>query len=250
MSSRSTPPTVSKIVTQDIPVSSQFVMYLLGITVLSLALLGILSDVVKILDLDSPTAEWFTGLFDLDGEGNIPAFYSSFMLLDCAGLLGLIAATQKQSRDFRQWRFLAFVFLYLAADELLSIHEIFIIPDLRDALHLPAAFDHIWVIPGTILVGLLVFKYLGFLRRLPQETSRLFILAGLIYVGGALGMEFLSDVWLPFPREDIFAWQFLTAIYAVIIEEVLEMLGLLVFIYALLKYLKRLETRLRLNFHF
>lgn len=249
MSSRLTPQAES-VVTQKVLVSRSWLVGLLGITVVFLSIMGVLSEGVKLLDLESPTATWFYTLFDLDGEGNVPAFYSSFSLLLCAGLLRIIALSQTQHWYLRQWRFLSYLFLYLAADELLSIHEILIIPDLRDALGLPQNFDHIWVIPGAILVSLFVIRYRHFLRRLPSATSRLFVLAGAIYIGGALGIEFLSDIWTPFPQNDSLVWQLANGMYDVVLEEVLEMTGILVFIYALLSYLRRIQARFQLSFDF
>lgn len=55
-------------------------------------------------------------LFDLTGEGNIPTWYSSFILLLCALFLAIIGHAKKGHHDLyaRHWQVLALIFLYLA----------------------------------------------------------------------------------------------------------------------------------------
>ena len=83
--------------------------------------------------------------------------------------------------------------------------------------------------------------------QLPSPIRRLFILAGLIYLSGAIGMEtvaghFVVPVW---------GDQGMKYVFCAAIEEFLEMIGIVVFMYALLTYLVqgRREVALALELH-
>ena len=173
-------------------------------------------------------------LFDVDKEGNIPSTYSSFALLFCCILLAIIAIIKHKQGDRYafQWKCLSLIFLYLSVDEAASIHELAIDP-LRQALNLGGIFYFAWVIPGAILVGIFVLAYLKFLMSLPAKTRNLFIIAGLTFVGGALGIELVGGAYADAYEQTKLAYSIITTI-----EEGLEMLGILVFIYALLDYIE------------
>ena len=177
--------------------------------------------------------EW-TNLFNLDKELNYPTWYQSFTLLFCAILLAIIAAAKKVDSDryFGHWKALSFIFLFLALDETISIHEILIIPDLRSVLHLGGIFYYIWVIPGAIFVLIFAKSYLNFLTNLPRKSRCLFFLSGLIYVGGALGMEMIGGYYA-----DLYGQRNLGYALITNAEEFLEMMGIVIFSYALMSYM-------------
>ncbi|MGI0486151.1 hypothetical protein ACN4EK_11985 [Pantanalinema rosaneae CENA516] len=219
------------------------VMRILITIVLCLIVAGILSSTFRILQYPFPASKWFHKMFDLDSEYNIPAWYASFSLLFCAGLLAVVTAIKKGDRYHSYWKVLAFIFLFLGLDEVFSFHEALIIPSLRKSLQLNSFFYHTWVIPAIVLVGFFLFKYWKFVLHLPQRTRNLMIFAGGIYITGALGIEMVSGA----VREAYGRWNVLTQ--AVIIsEETLEKVGILIFIYALLTYLVKLTDRLTINF--
>ncbi|NES81321.1 MAG: hypothetical protein F6K10_07860 [Moorea sp. SIO2B7] len=179
--------------------------------------------------------EDWTNIINLDRELNLPTWYSSFTLAFCAILLAVIAAGKKAENDrfFRQWKILSTIFWILAIDELVSLHEILIIPDLADALHLPGFLYQIWVIPGMIIVLIFILKYVRFRAHLPKRTRYHFTLAAILYIGGALGMEMLGGHYA-----EIEGQQHLTYTLIATAEEVMEMMGIIVFMYGLLNYLK------------
>ena len=209
-----------------------------------LIILGIVAEVLRELDLlgsKRSSARWFYNLFDLDGEWNIPALYSTIAILFCAILLAFITEYKKDNKDryAKKWHFLSLIFCYLAADELLSIHEIFISPQLQEFLLLPDRFDNIWVIPFSSLLILFLYKYQNFIKHLPSQIKIIFLTAGSIYVAGAIGIEFLADM-------DI--WEKVVGGYHIVVEESLEIIGILVFIYGLLKYLQQLDVQFQMGF--
>lgn len=214
-----------------IPISPKRVAFSLSIWVLFFAVAGV---TVQVLRYGFNYRERWIGLFNLDREINYPSWYSSFTLLFCAILLGIIAAAKKKQGDrfLSHWKALGFIFVFLSLDEILSIHEILIIDDLRKALNLGGFFYFIWVIPGAIFVLLTALAYLKFLRHLPQKTRQLFLLAGSIYVGGALGMEMVCGYYADAVGQRNVIYGLMVSV-----EEILEMVGVIVFIYALLSYI-------------
>ncbi|MEH1976412.1 MAG: hypothetical protein V7L02_24980 [Nostoc sp.] len=214
------------------------------VAVMCLTLAGALSGYFWLLEFPFPASKWFYELFSLDGELNIPAWYSAFSLLFCSGLLKTISVIKTQDRHFTYWKTLYFIFVYLSLDEAFSFHEILIIPSVRQSLHLSPVFFQTWVIPGAILVGVFAFKYLKFWLNLPHKTRYLFLIAAVVYVGGGLGMEMVGGLL----RVD-FGRRTLITFIGIFLEEFLEMVGIVIFIYALLAYLSSLKEGIQLKIY-
>jgi hypothetical protein len=175
-------------------------------------------------------------LFDLDNEHNIPSFFSASDLLFASVLLAIIAVRKRHDRDpfSRHWGILSVVFVYLALDEAAALHESLSKPvRLLLGTHVGGALFFTWVVPylvGTLLVAL---AYRRFLFALPARTRLLFILAALLLVGGALGMEMVEG-----PYAAVHGVRNLGMTVFSTIEESLEMAGVVVFNYALLTYIE------------
>lgn len=183
-------------------------------------------------------------LFHLDGEGNAPAWFSSMALLVAASLLGVVAhaCRQAQAPYARHWTGLALVFFALSLDEAASIHEISVQP-LREALHAGGVLYFAWVVPATVFVAAMALAYLRFIRDLPAPTRRGVLVAAILYVGGALGME-LPGGWIAEAQGSN------TLLYHLVItvEELLEMAGVIVFIRVLASHIAREWPEIRLRF--
>lgn len=167
-------------------------------------------------------------LWSLSYEGNMPSWYASKLPFVCAALLAWIAAGE--ARDRFHWHLLAFGFLAISIDEAVGFHE-----TLSGLFDTTGVLYFGWVIPAGALVAVLGLAFVGFLRRLSPETARRFILAGALYVGGAVVCELPLGWWTEQYGDDSFG-------YALIdwCEEALEFAGLTLFAAALLR---RLEGR-------
>lgn len=172
------------------------------------------------------------GLFDFNTEKNIPTFYSSVALIIASLLLLFITNLHKKEQlPYVLWGVLSFIFLFLSIDEISSIHEKLNEP-IKNNIDATGLLYFAWVIPYGIALIAFVAAYLKFLLKLPKTTMRLFILSGSLFVLGAIGFEMLGG------------WQaelngnrgLLYAIFYTF-EESLEMLGVALFIYALLEYI-------------
>jgi hypothetical protein len=228
------------------PVSPARVAWALMLVVACLAAAGTLSRLAAM----HVTPGTYRGLmeiasrFDLDQELSLPSWFSSAALLGCAGLLGAVALAKRQSgcRWWFHWAVLGMIFVYLSIDESVMLHEI-VMFSLRRRLDAHGIFYFTWVIPGAIAVSLLAVVYLPFLIHLDSRTRRLFVLAGVTYVGGALGMELPGGA-----LAEGYGFDSLAYLAVMTGEEVLEMTGVVIFIYALLDYLRRQAPQWRIQF--
>lgn len=174
------------------------------------------------------------GLFSLNQELNVPALFSAAMLLSASLLLLVITLHERNrgARDATKWAVLSAGFLLMAVDETASFHERFIEP-MRHLLgpgrH--GIFFYAWVIPGFALVLVLGAFFLPFLTRLPAATRWGFSLAAVLYLGGSIGMELVDGRYAELYGTEIVYHALVT------VEEGLEMAGVILFIYGLLKYL-------------
>ncbi|PSN13746.1 hypothetical protein C7293_14680 [filamentous cyanobacterium CCT1] len=226
----------------SIHVSAQKTLQRLIAVIACLTLTGAISAYFWVSEFSFPSSEWFYGLFSLDEELNIPAWYSSFMLLAASALLAVITATKRADRYFSYWKNLSLIFLFLSLDEAFSFHEILIIPALRETFNFLPIFFHTWVVFGIPVVIFLGFKYLRFFLNLPGRTRSLFLLAAALYVFGALGMEMVNGLLR------VYFGQFaVSTTAAIVLEELLEMAGTATFIYALLVYLSSLKKVVNLK---
>jgi hypothetical protein len=214
--------------------SPRRVACLLAMVVTCLALLSIMARLAVILLPDFPLRDFTARLFDLDQEVNVPTVYSTLAILICSALMAVIARAELMlgSGHGRPWRLLSLVFLGLALDELLSLHEE--LTDRIDIDMLDRFTRFSWVVVGSCLVVVFAVAFGRFFLRLPPMTRRLFLLAGMLFVGGSLGMEAIGGYYGGPDRQDSLPY-----VIAAHVEEVLEMAGIAVFIYALLSYLRR-----------
>jgi hypothetical protein len=194
------------------------------------------------------------GLLFVGEDESIPAWYSSIMLLFCSVLLAVIAYAKKVAggRYSLHWRALSAIFLFLSVDEGIRIHEK-MAPLGRlmlEGVGLSGGFIiRAWVVPAAILVLIVALAYLRFIVALPQKTRNLFLLAGLLFVGGAMGMELLSDLYVTLSGgvDNMSLWQIALRIAIPYAEESLEMLGVIVFIYALMLHLSAQAEEVRIR---
>jgi hypothetical protein len=185
-------------------------------------------------------------IFNFDEEGNLPTFYSTFALILAAVLLFVIGTIKSYLKEKGKgyWIFLGILFLLMAYDEAAQFHEMFN-EYFWESPNLPTWLGFGWVIPFSALTLIIGAFFIRFLISLPKSISRLFILAGIIFIAGAIGME-LPGAYLWFNTGGFNSlWYNLAAT----IEELLEMLGIVIFIYAILKYLKmQYGSKLKINF--
>lgn len=184
--------------------------------------------------------------FNVDRERNLPTSFQSAILLACAVGLAGIAVLKRFAGDrwTRHWGLLAVLFAGLAWDEITEVHERFIEP-MRRVFDLQGIFFFGWVIPAGIVVALLGLAYLRFTLALEPATRTRFIVAGVLFLSGALILEGVGGWYY----ESIDQSTDMIYVTIATIEESLEMAGMILFLHAALTYLSALlpGTYLRLT---
>lgn len=177
----------------------------------------------------SDLVELLVAKLSLSYEANVPTWLSSSLLLACAVAAGAVARAAPAWS--RHWWGMCALAAWMSLDEAVELHE-----------HLGGHFgtDGIlyfdWVIPAAAIVVALVLVFWPFIRALAPATRKRLVVAGAIYVGGALVMELPLGWWTEQRGNDGLG-------YALIdwVEETMEMVGVVLALVALVTHHQ--ETR-------
>ncbi len=205
---------------------------------LAVCLAGALVNVLPFILSPQPFkgTVFFLELLQLDHENNIPTWFSSALLLMNSVLLAFLAMGPDGNRNY--WWTLSAVFATLSIDEIASLHEAsgrF----LSRLIFGGVGQGFFWVLLAAPLLMLMYLIFRNFIMSQPARTRKLMLISAAIYVGGALGMEVVGWIYTQLDNQ---IW----AIYLSItfIEETAEMLGQIVFSFALLDRLCTLGFRI------
>lgn len=214
------------------------------------ALLAVLSIATKVLD-DLPGMATLEPIFDLNGEGNVAAWYGSALWLLSGTLAALIAISKRAGGGefVVHWFGIAAVCVFLSIDEAALIHETMgnvlrrSVFDRWPQLDIDGGWIYSWMYYGIALVAAFLLLFRRFMLHLPRRILIAMVVAGAVFLTGALGIESISaaveheNIREPTGNE----W---TAIITA--EEGFEMAGVALFVYALMLYVAAGEVTLRL----
>ncbi|TNC61943.1 hypothetical protein [Rubellimicrobium roseum] len=184
---------------------------------------------------------------NLDAEAVLPAWYSSILLYSSGLALIVVGLAEGRAGGARTfWFGLAAVMIYMSLDESASLHEQS--AHLADDFGLPfqtlAHPGFAWLFFGLAGVAAVAFVAIPMLHRIDRRTSARFVLAGAVYVFGALVMEFVGS--RPYAASNGTSGH---ALIYVTVEEAFEFLGLTLFLTTVIDHLAahhpRIELRLR-----
>lgn len=187
--------------------------------------------------LDGGLVDVYVQLTDVDRERSLPTWFQAMVLLACSAALWTVAddvrRTAGSGRRHRYWRLLAAAFAYLSIDEFVGLHELASIP-IRTELELGGALRFAWVLVAVPLLLVFAAVLLPFLRSLPRPTLVGFAVSGLLYVGGAVGLELVGGVLTESVGMDTLAYS-----AEATAEELLEMLGMTLFLATVARHRER-----------
>ena len=163
-------------------------------------------------------------LFDVDQENNLPSWFSGCLLLTASALLWFCARTKRVGGDpwSGTWYALALGFLLLSVDEVAGVHE-----------SINSMIVITWAIPGGAAALVIGLAFIPFLLHLPRRTAVLFALAGAIYLAGAAGLEVVGNSLVAQGLRDTLRYNLWS-----LLEESLEMFGVILFLDTLLRYMR------------
>lgn len=134
-------------------------------------------------------------VLNIDSEQSIPTAWSASVLASCAVVAWVIAGIHRR-RDLgqhRSWAALGAVAAVVAADEFLAVHETSIDP-LRGVLGERATglLYYAWVLPGLVVALVVAAVFWRFVWSLPVGLRSRLVIAGVLYLTGAVGFEMLG----------------------------------------------------------
>ena len=222
----------------DVAIFAKKALRFLLIVVSILVFCSLLGDVIRSITPDFPLRDFLAYRFAVRNDHNFPTLYSSLALLFCAVLLGFISCLKHRVKDRYTigWQILAFTFVYLSIDELIGLHEALSKP--MHNLGVNGFFHNAWVVPGFIVLSVFLLCFYKFFRHLPRSTQYLTALSAFLAIGGAFGVELLNGYYKYLNGEENWGYILLSTL-----EEVMEMLGIVLFIYTLLIYLPKMGVK-------
>ncbi len=183
----------------------------------------------------------YVNQFVMNTEMNIPTYFATLQLLLASVLLFIIAAWKKLQGDrfHLHWKGLAFLLLLFSIDEFTAMHETLskLLKELPDFYGL---FAFKWVIAGIGFVLVFGALYFVFFLHLENKYKILFLSAAMLFFGGAIGFEVIGGRFANYNDTRNFIFHAITTI-----EEMLELVGISLLVYALLDYIKASFSEVR-----
>jgi hypothetical protein len=169
-------------------------------------------------------------MFDLDAERNLPTLFSALLFV-LSGVLSAVLWVAGRARHTPgiMWLVLAGVFVFLGVDEFVGLHER-LDRSLQSRFHTSGLLTFAWLVPYGVFASVLGLALIPHLKRIRPAVRNYLVAAGVIYLVGALGLEMVSGAYYQGQHtKQTFLWVVLTTL-----EELFEMIGLSLLVYALL----------------
>lgn len=210
------------------------------------AVFAILSAVLQFIFYFGPPfpgRDFLVYVFDVNEEKSVPTVFNFLQHLVSAAVVLLVTVMRRRARGHYEWRWvlLVFLFLYTASDEILMLHER-VGTHLHETYHTTGVLFYAWVVPGAAFALTVAVLELKLVLGLPPPIRGLAIASACIFVGGALGVEVLESAEFSAHLKDTLWHELLGSV-----EEGMEMAGLSLFIYAMLRYIQEHLGSLKLT---
>lgn len=190
----------------------------------------------------APFFQWTARMWHLDLEANPPAWFSSIQLWAIATILGVAAWREFAPRRLAWWALAvaAFGFAFLSADEAAMLHErIGALTDRAIGPREGSGFDRtgFWMFvlapPAVAAAATIAWGAWAYLR-LDRVALAIGVAGAMLFVGAAAGVEAASNRFPPGQGN----------LYSVLVEELGEMMGATLMLWATCRYARRIDLRL------
>ncbi len=210
----------------------------LALAIAVLAVLHLLANFLeKGADLHGGVIEPLVHYFSMDEEVNVPTWFTVVLLASTGLVTGDLLHVEPVPARRWAWGLIAFVLLYLSIDEMTSFHEHLgtsLEEHFRSIADLPFNGWIAFYGPLALVVAAIVVPLLW---GLPRRFLRPMALAGVLYVAGAVGFEAIAGLL----EDQGFDRATFVGQLAVLGEESLEMVAVLVFLVAVVRYRDALD---------
>jgi hypothetical protein len=182
--------------------------------------------------------------FSLGAETSLPTYISALYMLFAGFLLLVVTIYERRNRNelTLYWFGLALGVIFMSFDESTEIHEGIIGPIFASFFGRGEGIWYYgWYIPFIPVISIVSILYISFLRRIPLKYTKLFILSGVTFIGGSVGVEMIQSYVSYYEIE--MGMMSLSQI----VEETCEMLGITILIYAILLYICENKTTFQLK---
>lgn len=230
-----------------VPPIDRFLAICAGMAVLLIALTGLAH---LLFGPETADLRGFQTLVDVDSEANLPTALSSLLAYVAAILCAAIASNHRVP-DSVYWWGLVTIFFIIGFDEIAQLHNI---PSntLRRAFGVQEGWLlNAWVIPAATLALAIGAAYLRFLAQIPRWLATAFILSGIFYLTGSIGLEIIGSLFEfragGFDYDGVTSYSLTFELIAVG-EEFFEYLGIFTVLYALRIYAGQIGASLTVRF--
>lgn len=207
---------------------------LVGISILALLHVAVLSF-ASLRSISQTVVE----MADLDNEKSLATLFVVGQWLLATFLLYRLMRCRSCAGTKYQWASLVAVFAFLTMDEFCSLHEK-LSKVIHGALNTGGVFVYVWFVPYLFIAAVMAFMLSGLWKRLPRLTKRAFLLSGFVFLAGSVGIEMFEGMYADKHGPDL-----VYSLAFVAPEETLEMIGLAIFVNALLNLLSDGKAELR-----
>lgn len=172
-------------------------------------------------------------LFNVNSPADVSAWFGSAVLLMCCLALVIIWRWQRAEKNQFHWHWLGLAALFglLSVDKSLAVHRAAVaaLGVVQTRLHLPG---QTWLALCGLIAVALACVYLGFTRGLQPSIRNMFVLSGVVYITGALVLDqFGAGISARLGNTT------LVKLLVPNVEEGMEMVGAILFLYTFTQYL-------------
>jgi len=144
--------------------------------------------------VDRPQDWWFR-FVDVNGEANLPSWYSVVLLAGTALLLVAISQVRREKAlgKAKDWMLLSWFVVAMSLDEMASIHEA-VGGQVDRHVALPLIGGYGWIVPGGIIAAVAGLVGWRVVHSLPTSARRELATAAAVFLVGALALEVVEAI--------------------------------------------------------